>query len=166
MESFSRAGVRSGVTDYYGSRKSEVFLRCYDKKLEQEADNVESWTRFEFVLRNKYATSFLDGFFSSGDYDAYLRGLFKRYFDIDCQDYIRELQLSSIMSITLPEKKSKSIESVLDWVAEAVGPSLRTLIKFHYGGVDWLYELIEKSPPRRDEEFLFAASTPTPVIRE
>lgn len=166
LESFSKVGVRSGVTDYYGSRKSEVFMRCYDKRLEQEALDLESWTRFEFVLRNKYATSFLDGFFESFDFDAYLRGLFNRYFNILDQDYLRELQLSSILAITLPEKKSKSIDSVLDWVREAVGPSLNTLIRFHYGGVDWLYELIVKSPPRRDEEFLFAASTPTQVIRE
>lgn len=166
LESFSKVGVRSGVTDYYGSKMSEVFMRCYDKKLEQNTDLVDYWTRFEFVVRNKYAVSFLDGFFASHSYDSYLNGLFKRYFDILDPDYIRELQLSSILEISLPDKPSKSIDTVLYWIREAVGPSLHSLMKFHDGGIDWLYTIIGESPPRKDEAFIFANSTPASVIRE
>ncbi|CAI2629995.1 hypothetical protein AKUH3B209X_11680 [Apilactobacillus kunkeei] len=58
-------------TFYIGSRKknSRLFLRVYDKKVEQlenptfryeEALNVESWVRFEGVFKSKYAHDITD----------------------------------------------------------------------------------------------------------
>ncbi|MCL8496231.1 replication initiation factor domain-containing protein, partial [Apilactobacillus sp. F1] len=58
-------------TFYIGSRKknSRLFLRVYDKKIEQlenpsfryeEALNVDSWVRFECVFKSKYAHDITD----------------------------------------------------------------------------------------------------------
>lgn len=161
IEKCNRFGERLGITDYYGSRMSEVYLRVYDKFLEQGVDNsdIDSWTRFEFVMKNKLATAFLDGFFMSNMEDAYLRGLFYRYFDVDDEFYKLAFEDSSIVNITLPDKGIKNIDTVLSWLKISVAPSLHTLVRVFEGDVSWLYEIISASPPRKDTEFLIA-STP------
>lgn len=44
---------------YFGSPKSNRRLRIYDKKLEQNDTEFDSWIRFEFQLRNENAISFI-----------------------------------------------------------------------------------------------------------
>lgn len=53
-------GVRSGsLTVYYGSKSSEVYMRCYDKAKEREREDVDYWVRWEIVLKNDKAMSFV-----------------------------------------------------------------------------------------------------------
>lgn len=45
----------TGRTIYFGSPRSELRFRLYDKRLERMRDDVESWYRFEIMLRNDRA---------------------------------------------------------------------------------------------------------------
>ena len=50
----STAGLSCG----YGSVKSDVYIRIYDKKAEQDADDVDHWVRCEIQLRRGNAIGF------------------------------------------------------------------------------------------------------------
>lgn len=156
MQKVNKDGVVLGCTDYYGSRTSDVFLRVYDKKLEQKRLDVNSWVRFEFVLRNKYAGSFLDGFFSNfpRDYDNYCFGLFDRYFTLP-DDIMDGIGCCGIMVVTLPDKAVKSIDTVFSWLASSCAKSLNTMLRYTNGDITWLYQIIQDAGPRRDEAWLF-----------
>jgi phage replication initiation protein len=49
-----------GKTIEYGSMKSNVFFRMYDKRVERHADDVPHWIRFEIQLRDIKAMAFID----------------------------------------------------------------------------------------------------------
>lgn len=58
---FKTGGEVDGFTIYLGSRKSEVFLRVYDKMLEQKAKDpaagTDPWVRWELELKDQRADS-------------------------------------------------------------------------------------------------------------
>ena len=47
------------ITVTHGSRSSRLFIRCYDKKLERHADDVDHWVRLELQLRDDDAMGFI-----------------------------------------------------------------------------------------------------------
>lgn len=49
-----------GIAVNHGSLKSNVYIRCYDKRLEQEVqDQVEHWVRLEIQMRKECALGFI-----------------------------------------------------------------------------------------------------------
>jgi phage replication initiation protein len=48
-----------GMTVYFGTRKSDLMLRFYDKKAEQERTDIELWVRCEIQLRRNCAMGFI-----------------------------------------------------------------------------------------------------------
>lgn len=150
------AGKLSGLTYYFGSRKSEVFLRIYDKKLEQKNTDVSLWTRFEFQMKNKYATSFLRGLFESdaSSLDNYAKGLFDRYFTIDSDEFRTFLGDVSLYKIGLPAKTEKTLSKMANWLETGVAPSLKTLVLFCDGNLEPIYRMIEEARPRKDTMYI------------
>lgn len=63
-----RAFRSDDITLYFGSKKSEVLFRVYNKKAERGRDDVDHWIRFEIQLRNDRAYQFLRQYFES-NYD-------------------------------------------------------------------------------------------------
>ena len=47
-------------TIYFGSIKSDIYMRLYDKKLEQLRNDVESWYRWEIVFKDKNAIELIN----------------------------------------------------------------------------------------------------------
>ena len=60
MTSVGRNCSDFGYNFQFGSRRSNVMLRIYDKKVEQRRDDIDYWCRFEFQCRNDMAHSFAD----------------------------------------------------------------------------------------------------------
>jgi phage replication initiation protein len=60
----------NGHTVYFGTRRSNMMLRFYDKKAEQERDDLASWTRCELVLRRSCANGFALKFLAGVDEDT------------------------------------------------------------------------------------------------
>lgn len=60
---FSDWEVRNGnkgMSVNHGSKKSNIFIRCYDKRLEQRVeDKIDHWVRFEIQLRKECAFGFI-----------------------------------------------------------------------------------------------------------
>lgn len=72
-----------GRTYYFGSRKSDSFVRFYDKKTEQlqrhfkdeekreELEKIEHWVRMEFELHDDTAIKMVNAFCDEEDYPVY-----------------------------------------------------------------------------------------------
>lgn len=143
--------ICTGFTAYFGSRKSNVFLRVYDKRLEQNCLDLDRWTRFEFQLKDDKALAFL----SKGlkeyqfDFDNYCRGLFYKFFEIKDDLFSDFLENASCIKIGRPTKKQKTMESVVLWLLHTAGPSIRTVIELSDGNEQLLSDLAH-SPRRSD----------------
>ena len=48
-----------GITIYYGSKSSDTRIRIYDKKEEQQRDDLDHWVRCELQLRRENALGFI-----------------------------------------------------------------------------------------------------------
>lgn len=70
---FTKDG-RDGKTIYFGSTKSLIFVRFYDKAVEQDVENVW-WTRCEVVLRDRYADKVVDNAINGGQTAAFVAGV-------------------------------------------------------------------------------------------
>lgn len=56
----SKSLKNAGDCVYFGSKKSNIMYRLYDKKAEQKAEDLEHWVRLELQLRDDLALSFID----------------------------------------------------------------------------------------------------------
>lgn len=75
-----RSYVNNDCTLYFGSKKSDVLFRCYNKAAEREReDEIEHWIRFEIQLRDEYAEKFLEEFYYSGCLGQTFAGVVKHY---------------------------------------------------------------------------------------
>lgn len=73
-------GVRSkSCTIYYGSKASDIYMRCYDKKIEREREDFDYWVRWEIVLKNNNAREFLIEWFTGFDIGILFSKLINHY---------------------------------------------------------------------------------------
>lgn len=60
--------VRSGgLTVYFGSFQSDVYMRCYDKARERHREDITDWVRWEVVLKNDIAFNFVRQVYENGE---------------------------------------------------------------------------------------------------
>lgn len=72
--------VNNDITLYFGSKKSDVLFRCYNKAAERgKEDEIRHWIRFEMQLRDAYALKFLQEFYKSDDLGHTFSGVLKHY---------------------------------------------------------------------------------------
>lgn len=78
-EEFNNKGDSKGLTVYFGTRASNIYIRFYDKKKEQEGKGIKvdasSWQRYEIVLRNEKATDFIERFCEGETFDTLYLGV-------------------------------------------------------------------------------------------
>lgn len=55
-----------GITVNHGSRSSDLFIRCYDKRVEKKRYDLQHWVRFEIQIRGDDAAGFLRQYVGSG----------------------------------------------------------------------------------------------------
>ena len=68
ITSYSKDGI--GFDAQFGSRRSDIMLRIYDKKVESSCTDKDYWCRLELQCRNDLAHSFADTFLNrEKDYD-------------------------------------------------------------------------------------------------
>ena len=57
---YSYIGGNKGMSVIHGSNKSNVYIRCYDKRLEQNMEKqIEHWVRLELQIRKECALGFI-----------------------------------------------------------------------------------------------------------
>lgn len=146
---YKMGGELIGHTLYLGSRKSEVFLRIYDKYLEQKAKDPENtpeipWVRWEFELKNRRADLAADMLIHGCDMGQVILGVLSNYvriIDLDdsnrtrCSSTLKwQLFINGIKAIRLyvPEAP-KTLEDKRQWIDRQVLSTLAGLF-LAYGG--------------------------------
>lgn len=162
IESLGNEGKRKGVTLYFGNRSSRAFGRFYDKLAEQldkrkEVDaDIETWQRYELVLKKEKATDFVEKYKECPDlgklYKQIMGGLIRFIDDTDinktrCEtsQFWKEF-LSDEIPVVLSSKKSDSdLLSVIEWFDKSVLNSLIVLLTIaEYENIDF-FELLVNS---------------------
>ena len=106
----------SGLTVSHGSKSSNTFFRCYDKRVERNAFNIfPHWVRFEIQLRDVNASGFLD---LPGDLGSKFAGLLRQYLlyrdPIESDSNKRRWPVSSWWSDFLGSAEAISVASSRD----------------------------------------------------
>ena len=114
-------GHDGGATAYVGSRKSERFLRIYDKAKEQARSDL-LWTRFELELKSdsaRAAAKYLNAI-TDAERPEYIKGLIKNLFNPQ-DDLFQEIMTGSAD----PLKTVKdTTDKTYDWLVKSVARSV------------------------------------------
>ena len=70
-----------GISVCHGSKSSNIYIRCYDKRVERHAWEIPHWIRMEVQLRNDDCSGFLA---ASGDLGDKLCGVLANYLNYRC----------------------------------------------------------------------------------
>ena len=139
-----------GYTVYFGSRDSDIMLRIYDKKLEQnnklkeENQLTEEWTRWELELKNERANQFAKEFSSKDVFGKSVMGVLSCYIRIIQKDNENKTRCSvdpvwsafvnGVEKLRLTLKKEvRTLWHKLSWVESQVAPTLCALL-ISFGG--------------------------------
>lgn len=154
-------GVRSkSCTIYYGSKASDIYMRCYDKKIERDREDVDYWVRWEIVLKNNNAKEFLTEWFTGfpiGDLFCKLINHYIRYIVPDTQQknisrlktarwWERFIDTVGEIKIYTPKPTAYNIYRCEDYVYRQAGNAVAALIDIR--GVDrFLKDLTKNKAP-------------------
>ncbi len=72
-----------GISVCHGSKSSDIYIRCYDKRVERHAWEIPHWVRFEVQLRGDNCAGFIQ---AGGDLGEKLRGVVCNYVNYRCPD--------------------------------------------------------------------------------
>lgn len=149
---------RKGLTLYCGSRKSDVFMRIYDKKAEQHINDGGHWMRCELELKNDNALQVFVLLTSGEDFTQKLKDLYTGI----CFSHIRfidERKSNISRSVTsqwwtdfldgvevgfkfTQKKEYKTIDSLMNWVDHSVLGALKVIYETY--GFEYLYKRIDE----------------------
>lgn len=167
QEKFDNKGESKGKTIYFGTRGSSVYIRFYDKKKEQENKgikvDVDSWQRYEIVLRKEKAEDFIERFIEGETFDSLYLGVISgaiRFVDkgIDSNkarwktsnfwvDFLAGAERIKLRS----QEKTPDIEKTISWFDNAVLSSLEVLeMVSEQGDID-LYKVLKESSKKLSE---------------
>lgn len=156
------SGNKTGHTLYFGSRTSGIFLRIYDKQLEQNKKNSNSeippifysWVRWELECKGERANSVADFILSGVNLGELTMGILSNYMRIinldnnnrsRCSVYDKwDSFLSNISSLKLyVPHDEKSMNDKKNWVSKQVMPTLAAIIMSDGGSLEFIENNIE-----------------------
>lgn len=150
-----------GCTVYMGSRTSSVFLRVYDKQLEQNSKRGDDgelidyeWVRWELELKKERAQMAAEHILSGASVGEVCVGVLANYFRVivfddsnksRCSTDIKWAQfIEDIQPLRLyVQHEEKTLEDKKNWIMRQVAPTLTGIIIANYGDISFLTEHIE-----------------------
>lgn len=157
-------GEITGHTINIGSRKSKMYMRIYDKALEQGQDTP--WIRIEMEIRDERAQSLQDILLfenNIGQVYAKIINNYIRFLDPN-EDTNRsrwptapwwENLIREIGKISLTRKpEDRTVEDVRCWVKQQVGPSLAVLVIADDGALDDIIRTIMEGKTRLKDKHM------------
>lgn len=72
-----------GISVCHGSKSSNIFIRCYDKRVEKHAFDIPHWVRLEIQIRNDDTAGFIS---ADGDIGHKFSGVLANYLNYKCPD--------------------------------------------------------------------------------
>lgn len=152
-----------GRTMYFGSQKSDIFVRIYDKKLERIANNGKeseksaSWTRLEVVYKKERAQLLAKHLVGHVDIGVVLRSTLKNYIRFiekpaEKHDTNKarwptakwwDTLLGNVSGLKLTIMPlDRTVEQMADWLDKQIAPTLATIMTAYDGDLSWLYHTI------------------------
>lgn len=141
-----------GKSVYFGSEKSDIRLRFYDKAVEQGKDG--HWVRTELQLRDERANIAIKLYLSGKTIGEVVTGVLKNYIrfvDPSTDTNKRRWKTSKfwdkfiadaeILKLTEGQKE-RTLDDVYTWINKSVGPSLALLVKASSGDLSIVHEII------------------------
>ncbi len=114
-------GHDGGCTAYIGSRKSEKFLRIYDKAAEQGLPD-RKWTRFELEIKGDAAkeVAIQVAALKEGEHAAYIKGVMKAMFNPEDELYQRIMSAPAHIVTTNKDTDDNTLEWLMNSVAKTL----------------------------------------------
>lgn len=146
----NRSGEETGYTVYLGSpRNSRMFLRVYDKKLEQKNDDLPDWVRWEVVLKDERAQNFANYIISGMDFAGAVAACLNsmvRFINLTSSNrsYCKtkkkwEKLIGEVGKLKLTTSKSKrTVDTAADWINRQCAPTIAGLVAANGGSIDFL----------------------------
>lgn len=159
-------GTPEGYTIYIGSRKSDVMLRVYDKRLEFFNKYHEicpySWTRWELELKKDRANQTVKWLLETCSLSTVCMGILGQYIRIvELDNPVKSRCSTTVLweqfidehqkiSLYIPEDP-KSLEDTKQWVDKYVGASLAAIIEADGGSLEFIYNNLPKWQIKRKQ---------------
>jgi len=149
---------RYGCSVYFGSEKSDIRIRFYDKAVEQGIDG--HWVRTELQLRDERANVAIKLYLSGKTIGEIVTGVLKNYIRFvepsnDSNKWRWKTSkfwdkfIADAERIKLTEgQKEKTLDDVYTWLNESVSPSLALLVKASDGDLTIIHEMITEGSKR------------------
>lgn len=159
-ETFDNKGNSKGKTFYFGVRSSDIFIRFYDKKLEQlnkgNDCELDSWQRYEIVFKKDKAISFIDEFIKYDNLSALYLGVISdliKFVEPKGNNKSRwpiskfwEVFLKKSSIVKLGKKEYEmNIYNTIKWVDKSIISTIKMLddcLKLHNKNI---YDILEKA---------------------
>lgn len=147
-------GKLRGYTVYVGSRESDVYLRVYDKMLEQGMDIP--WVRWEFEIKHAKADVFAKQIIDNNNFGELAFGLLNEYMRIIIPTSTRKTRCQTLKKwndfvgnvkktkLSLPPIV-KSYDKKLNWFKQQCMPTLSGIIYAKGGDISFLADSLEVS---------------------
>lgn len=132
------------ITVIHGSKSSNLYIRCYDKRLERSRLDVPHWVRLEVQLRNDNCDGFITACQSrsTGEIFAGLLANYLQYRDPDYSDSNKsrwtvsdwwQQLLHGVGAIRLAQKRDVeyNAERLDHWLCQTMGAAIKTAIALH-----------------------------------
>lgn len=170
----SLASVGLGHTVYFGSRKSDVMLRVYDKSLEQNLQDLSpvKWIRWELELKHERADIVAKLISSKNDLGFIAVGILNEYIRFIVPDNVRRCRCSvaplwldfidtcSKIPLSIAPRES-SIDKKVQWIDKQVKPTIAGLLTAFDGDLTFLTENLNVAFERlsyKDKQLFLNAS--------
>jgi len=144
---------RYGKSVYFGSAKSDIRLRFYDKAAEQEIEDLH-WVRTELQLRNERASNAILLYASGKSIGEIVAGVLKNYIRFvdpssdsnkwrwkTSKFWDKFITNAEVLRLTGGPKK-KTLDDVYTWINKSVAPSLALLVKASGGDFSIVEDMI------------------------
>lgn len=161
------AGEYEGHTVYLGNRQSDIFMRIYDKKAEQNVKRrslkqeliTKDWVRWELELKKGRANNFAQLLVSGCELGAVCMGVLSRYFRVIeftdsnksrcATDSVWQRFIDGIAQRKLTvEKPEQTLEKSRNWLLRQVAPTFASVVIAEGGTTDFVHRLLETGEER------------------
>lgn len=156
------SGNKTGHTLYFGSRRSDMFLRVYDKQLERNKKNASSdippiifpWVRWEMECKNDRANAIADLILNGSGLGEITMGVLSNYMRIINLDNANRSRCTmhsvwhafldgiSALKLYIPQTE-KDIDDKKQWVKKQVMPTLVAIIMSDGGSLEFIENNME-----------------------
>jgi len=122
-------GSDGGATLYIGSRKSEKFMRVYNKAAQMGLPGVE-WTRFELEVKAETSRTIAAALsaLKRDDVPAYVKGLMRALFNPIDETYQKVMDAPAVQ---VPSTKNAS-DNTIEWLLNSVAKTMANQQRLHH----------------------------------